>query len=195
MTSWWTFRMWTPSWGHLRAVRGACVTAKGPMRSGCKLPVARFPRVLCLDLLDHSLRGGWPLCGLLAAAVRAVLGQPATGCTACLRRPDAPRGPSPPTPVRLQRSEGSIFCLNLVVLAWMHVELWHGQPRCWWTQTQTQTHTDAGNDNTQRPKLASGKNYMLITSAAVMFSRPNILTIHLLLTCTHGLWALQNWCK
>ena len=27
-----------------------------------------------------------------------------------------------------------------------------------WIDTQTDTHTDAGNDNTRRPKLASGKN-------------------------------------
>ena len=51
-----------------------------------------------------------------------------------------------------------IFCPNLVVLAWTGPELSRGQASDWHTDRQTDTHTDAGNDNTQRPKLASGKN-------------------------------------
>ena len=56
-----------------------------------------------------------------------------------------------------------VFCIcvpNLVILAWRGDELWSRQTRDWHTdrQTDTHTHTDEGNDNTRRPKLASGKN-------------------------------------
>ena len=54
-----------------------------------------------------------------------------------------------------------VFCIsgpNLVTLAWMSDELSCGQARDWYTHTRTHRTTDAGNDNTQRPKLASGKN-------------------------------------
>ena len=53
-----------------------------------------------------------------------------------------------------------IFCPNLVVLAGTGSELSHGQASDWQTDRQTDrhTHTDAGNDNTRRPNLASGKN-------------------------------------
>ena len=44
---------------------------------------------------------------------------------------------------------------NLVILAWTGDKLWHGQASDW----RTHRRTDAGNDNTQRPKLASGKNW------------------------------------
>ena len=43
----------------------------------------------------------------------------------------------------------------LVILAWTVDELSHGQAHDW--RTHTHTHTHAGNDNTWRPKLASGK--------------------------------------
>ena len=43
-----------------------------------------------------------------------------------------------------------IFGINLVILAWTSVELSRGQT--WW-------RTDRGNDNTRRPKLASGKKH------------------------------------
>ena len=49
-----------------------------------------------------------------------------------------------------------VFCFsgpNLVILAWTGDELLCGQASDWYT------HTDTGNDNTRRPKLASGKNY------------------------------------
>ena len=51
-----------------------------------------------------------------------------------------------------------VFCIsdpNLVILAWMADELSCGQASDW--HTQTDRHTDAGDDNTRRPKLASGK--------------------------------------
>ena len=43
-----------------------------------------------------------------------------------------------------------------MILAWTGEELSRGQTRDW--HTDRHTHTDAGNDNTRRPKLASGKN-------------------------------------
>ena len=49
-----------------------------------------------------------------------------------------------------------VFCFsgpNLVILAWTGHELPSGQANDWYTHT----HTDTGNDNTRRPKLASGK--------------------------------------
>ena len=46
---------------------------------------------------------------------------------------------------------------NLVILAWTGLELSCGQASDW----HTDWHTDAGNDNTQEPKLASGKNLTL----------------------------------
>ena len=56
-----------------------------------------------------------------------------------------------------------VFCIfgpNLAILAWTGPELSRGQASDWHTDRQTDrhTHTDAGNDNTRRPKLASGKN-------------------------------------
>ena len=46
---------------------------------------------------------------------------------------------------------------NLVILAWTGNELSHGQT-WWWMDGQTDWRMDAGDDNTRRPKLASGKN-------------------------------------
>ena len=62
------------------------------------------------------------------------------------------------------------FVPNLVILAWTGPELSHGQATDWHrlthtrTHTHTHTHTDACNDNTRRPKLASGKNALCPTS-------------------------------
>ena len=46
---------------------------------------------------------------------------------------------------------------NLVILAWKGDKLSHGQAHDCYTYTQMDTETDAGDDNTRRPKLASGK--------------------------------------
>ena len=56
-----------------------------------------------------------------------------------------------------------VFCIfgpNLAILARTGPELLRGQASDWHTyrQTDRHTHTDAGNDNTRRPKLALGKN-------------------------------------
>ena len=45
---------------------------------------------------------------------------------------------------------------NLAILAWTGDELSCGQASYW------HTHTDTGNDNTQRTKLASGKKYQTL---------------------------------
>ena len=53
-----------------------------------------------------------------------------------------------------------VFCTfgpNLVILTWTGPELSCGQASDWYTDTRTHGHTDGGNDNTRRPKLASGK--------------------------------------
>ena len=54
-----------------------------------------------------------------------------------------------------------LFCTfgpNLVILAWTGPELLPGQAID--TQPDTHRHTDAGNDNTRRLKLASGKKWL-----------------------------------
>ena len=56
-----------------------------------------------------------------------------------------------------------LFCTfgpNLVMLAWTGPELSHGQASDWHRLTHTHRHTDTGNDNTRKPKLASGKNFI-----------------------------------
>ena len=53
------------------------------------------------------------------------------------------------------RTLTKLFCIfgpNLVILAWMGLELSRRQASDWHTQT------DTGNDNTRRPKLASGNH-------------------------------------
>ena len=52
-----------------------------------------------------------------------------------------------------------IYGPNLVILAERGDELSRGQAHDWRTDGHTHRQTDAGNDNTRRPKLASGKNY------------------------------------
>ena len=53
--------------------------------------------------------------------------------------------------------EFCIFDPNLVILAWTGDE-WSRRQAWWRTDGLTDGRTDAGNDNTRRPKLASGKN-------------------------------------
>ena len=55
-----------------------------------------------------------------------------------------------------------LFCTsgqNLVILAWTGDKLSCGQARDYRTHGRTDTQTNACNDNTRRPKLASGKNW------------------------------------
>ena len=56
------------------------------------------------------------------------------------------------------RDLNKLFCTfgpNFVIPAWTGPKLSCIQASDW--HTHTQTHTDAGNDNTRRPKLTSGK--------------------------------------
>ena len=57
---------------------------------------------------------------------------------------------------------------NLVILAWTGDELSRGQT--WWrTDGLTDGRTDAGNDNTRRPILASGNKLKVSRFAAYFF--------------------------
>ena len=76
------------------------------------------------------------------------------------------QGQSPPKTIGTLTKLFCTFCPNLVVLAWTRRDLWRGQARGWRTHTQTDTHT--GNDNTRRPKLASGKNWPWKSKVKVM---------------------------
>ena len=69
------------------------------------------------------------------------------------------QGQSPPKTIEILTKVFYIYGPNLVILAETGHELSRGQAKGWRTHTDTQT--DAGNDNTRRPKLASGKNYWL----------------------------------
>ena len=70
------------------------------------------------------------------------------------------QGQSPPKTIGILTKVFYIYGPNLVILALTGPELSHGQASDWHTDRQADrhTHTDAGNDNTRRPKLASGKN-------------------------------------
>ena len=70
------------------------------------------------------------------------------------------QGQSPPKTIEILIK---VFCThdpNLVILAWTGDELSRGQASDYRTHGRmdgrTDTQTDAGNDNTRRPKLASG---------------------------------------
>ena len=69
-------------------------------------------------------------------------------------------------PPKTKGTLNKVFCIfgpNLAILAWTGPELSRGQASDWHTDRQTNrhTHTDAGNGNPRRPKLASGKKATL----------------------------------
>ena len=68
------------------------------------------------------------------------------------------QGQSPPKTIGILTKVFYTYGANLVILAWTGVELSRGQASDYRTHGRTDTQTDAGNDNTRRPKLASGKN-------------------------------------
>ena len=68
------------------------------------------------------------------------------------------QGQSPPKTIGILTKVFYIYGPNLVILADTGHELSRGQARDWRTDGHTHTQTDAGNDNTRRPILASGKN-------------------------------------
>ena len=63
------------------------------------------------------------------------------------------QGQLPPKTIGILTKVFYTYAPNLVILAWTGDELSRGQT--WW---RTDGLTDAGNDNTRRPILASGKN-------------------------------------
>ena len=65
------------------------------------------------------------------------------------------QGQSPPKTIGISTKVFYTYGSNLVILAWTGDELSRGQT--WW---RTDGRTDAGNDNTRRPILASGKNWL-----------------------------------
>ena len=67
---------------------------------------------------------------------------------------------SPPKTIGILTKVFYTYGPNLVILAWTGDELSRGQASDYRTDGRTDTQTDAGNDNTRRPKLASGKNYI-----------------------------------
>ena len=69
------------------------------------------------------------------------------------------QGQSPPKTIGILTKVFYIYGPNLVILAETGHELSRGQARDWRTDGRTHTQTDAGNDNTRRPILASGKNH------------------------------------
>ena len=69
------------------------------------------------------------------------------------------QGQSTPKTIGILTKVFYTYGLNLVTLAWTGNEL--SRVQTWWRMDGlTDGGTDAGNDNTRRPKLASGKNAM-----------------------------------
>ena len=76
------------------------------------------------------------------------------------------QGQSPPKTIGILTKVFYIYGPNLVILAETGHELSRGQARDWHTDGHTHTQTDAGNDNTRRPILASGKKLSLCQNEA-----------------------------
>ena len=68
------------------------------------------------------------------------------------------QGQSPSKTIGILTKVFNTYGPNLVILAWTGDELSRGQSSDYRTHGRTDTQTDAGNDNTRRPKLATGKN-------------------------------------
>ena len=68
------------------------------------------------------------------------------------------QGQSPPKTIGTLTKVFYTYGPNLVILARTGDELSRGQACGYRTHRRTHRQTDAGNDNTRRPKLASGKN-------------------------------------
>ena len=81
------------------------------------------------------------------------------------------QGQSPPKTIGILTKVFYTYGPNLVILAWTGDELSRGQARDWCTHRRTHRQTDAGNDNTRRPKLASGKNgFALIRQHTIIWT-------------------------
>ena len=66
---------------------------------------------------------------------------------------------SPPKTIGILTKVFYTYGPNLVTLAWMGHGLSRGQASAYRTHGRTHRQTGAGNDNTRRPKLASGKKW------------------------------------
>ena len=80
------------------------------------------------------------------------------------------------------------FAPNLVILAQTVDELSCGQTHDW--RTHTHRHTHAGNDNTRRPKLASGKNEN-ISLSFLKSTAHNRGQLDELMSCWHLKWIFE----
>ena len=67
------------------------------------------------------------------------------------------QGQSPPKTIGILTKVFYTYRPNVVILAWTGDELSRGQASDYRTHGRRDKQTDAGNDNTRRPKLASGK--------------------------------------
>ena len=75
------------------------------------------------------------------------------------------QGQSPPKTIGILTKVFYTYGANLVILAWTGVDLSRGQASDYRTDGRTDTQTDAGNDNTWRPKLASGRNTLEVSAS------------------------------
>ena len=78
------------------------------------------------------------------------------------------QGRSPPKIIGILTKVFCTYVSNLVILAWTADELSCGQAIDTHTDTHTDRYTDRGDDNTRRPKLASGKNGLNIVSTLII---------------------------
>ena len=92
------------------------------------------------------------------------------------------QGQSPPKTIGILTKVFYIYGRNLVILAETGHELSRGQARDWHTDGHTHTQTDAGNDNTRRPILASGKKQKESSKSSVL----RYYEIKVLLNKTYG---------
>ena len=106
------------------------------------------------------------------------------------------QGQSPPKTIGILTKVFYIYGPNLVVLAETGHELSRGQAHDWHTDGHTHTQTDAGNDNTRRPILASGKNSSLhiFTSSCTPQFYEDVI-IYPCLSCNSLLHCKWMYCR
>ena len=104
------------------------------------------------------------------------------------------QGQSLPKTIGILTKVFYIYGPNLVLLAERGDELSRGQARDWRTDGHTHRQTDAGNDNTRRPKLASGKkeSKQLINWCQWFFTSEYI-TLHSIHSVTSWRKIFQQW--
>ena len=78
------------------------------------------------------------------------------------------QGQLPPKTIGILTKVFYTYAPNLVILVWTGDELPRGQT--WW---RTDWRTDAGNDNTRRPILASGKKLEIVDQWSTRIPSPN----------------------